>query len=105
MLFSAGEAGFGLERSFYWRNRNRRGRHYLAHRHNGNQCVELVTRLYTHCNHMSNHVRLLHTMRSALDGACIAEVSAAGEFILPSVRPILFPGAVYGFATQLSDDE
>lgn len=54
---------------------------------------------------MSNHLRLLHIMRSTLEDARIVEVPSAGEFILPSARPILFPGAVYGFAIQLSDEE
>ena len=44
-------------------------------------------------------------MRNALLANSIAEVPASGEFVLPAVKPILFPGAVYGFAVCLSEKE
>lgn len=54
---------------------------------------------------MSGHTLLLHVMRQALDESGIDEVAAAGEFSLPAVKPVLFPGAVYGFAARLSPKE
>lgn len=44
-------------------------------------------------------------MRQALNEGGIHEVAAAGEFSLPAVKPVLFPGAVYGFAAHLSPEE
>ncbi len=44
-------------------------------------------------------------MRRALVGSDVIEVTASGEFTLPSHRPTLFPGAVYGFAVQLDQIE
>lgn len=54
---------------------------------------------------MSSHLSLLKTMRQILRDAGIAEVPAAGEFTLFGARPVLFPGAVYGFAVRLSDEQ
>lgn len=54
---------------------------------------------------MTSHIRLLQTMREVLREAGIAEVPAAGQFSLPSTSPTLFPGAIYGFAAQLTDQE
>lgn len=54
---------------------------------------------------MNSHIRLLKAMRQVLQEAGIAEVPAAGEFSLPGTSPILFPGAVYGFSAELTDDE
>ena len=44
-------------------------------------------------------------MRDLLRESGISEVPAAGEFCLPAVSPVLFPGAVYGFAVRLSQAE
>jgi hypothetical protein len=41
-------------------------------------------------------------MRCVLEAAGIAEVPAAGEFCLPCVSPVIFPGAVYGFAARMT---
>mgnify|MGYP003382958880 CR=1 FL=1 len=54
---------------------------------------------------MSSHTRLLLAMRDVLRESGISEVPAAGEFCLPAVSPVLFPGAVYGFAVKLSHAE
>jgi hypothetical protein len=51
---------------------------------------------------MTSHIRLLAAMRQVLQDADISEVAAAGEFRLPAVKPVLFPGAVYGFAARLT---
>jgi hypothetical protein len=44
-------------------------------------------------------------MRQTLSEQNIQEVTASGEFVLSTVKPILFPGAVYGFAVRLSEIE
>jgi len=54
---------------------------------------------------MNNHTRLLETMRIILGDQGIAEVAASGEFKLSDPKPLLFPGAVYGFAACLSEQE
>lgn len=54
---------------------------------------------------MSSHIRLADAMRKVLSANGIKEVPASGEFILPAAKPILFPGAVYGFAVCLSKQE
>lgn len=54
---------------------------------------------------LSSHICLLAVMRQVLRCAEIAEVPAAGEFTLPGVSPILFPGAVYGFAVRLTEEQ
>lgn len=54
---------------------------------------------------MSSHLVLLDAMREVLRAEGIREVPAAGEFRLPAVSPIIFPGAVYGFAARLTDAE
>ena len=59
--------------------------------------------VYMTLDRMRSHIRLLGAMRQVLREAGIAEVSAAGEFTLPGVKPVLFPGAVYGFAASLND--
>ena len=54
---------------------------------------------------MSSHVLLVNLMRRTLSEQNIQEVTASGEFVLSTVKPILFPGAVYGFAIRLSETE
>lgn len=54
---------------------------------------------------MSAHILLLSSMRTVLNRVGIPEVSASGEFSLPSNGTTLFPGAVYGFAARLTVDE
>ena len=55
---------------------------------------------------MSSHVRLVEAMRRVLMKQGIEEVPASGEFTLPATnKPTLFPGAVYGFAVRLSEEE
>ena len=54
---------------------------------------------------MNNHTRLVNAMRKTLGINGIQETPASGEFILSALKTILFPGAVYGFAVSLSENE
>ena len=55
-----------------------------------------------HENLMAAAQCLEAAMRRVLSGTGVEEVTAGGEFTLPAFRPTLFPGAVYGFAANLS---
>lgn len=54
---------------------------------------------------MQDHNRLSKAMKSALGTKGIHEIAASGEFAFPALKPILFPGAVYGFAVSLSEND
>jgi len=54
---------------------------------------------------MNNQTCLIETMRRILGEQGIREVVASGEFCLPVSKPLLFPGAVYGFAACLTGQE
>lgn len=54
---------------------------------------------------MRSHQLLVAAMKRALNESEIKEVAASGEFILPSTRPSLFPGGVYGFGVHLDESE
>lgn len=54
---------------------------------------------------MSNHTRLATAMRQILNARGVQEVTASGEFSIPSAKIVLFPGAVYGFGVCLDNKE
>ena len=48
---------------------------------------------------------MIEIVKSELEAAGVKQVDANGEFLLSDSKPTLFPGGVYGFFVELSEEE